>query len=84
MVASANERKVSVIDIEERLVSIPETAHALGISHRTVRWYIQIGKLASVKPSGDPTSKAGRRLVPASEINRLKQANLVPARAEAQ
>lgn len=55
-------------------------ARALGVAERTIRWWLQIGKLASNKPSGDPASRAGRRLVPVSEVNRIITESRVPAR----
>jgi hypothetical protein len=70
-------------ELNDRLLPIPEVAKALGVADRTVRWYIQIGKLGSNKPSGDPTSRAGRRLVPVSEVNRFIEESRVP-RPEAQ
>lgn len=70
-------------ELNDQLISIPDTAKALGVTPRTVRWYIQIGKLGSNKLSGDPTSRAGRRLVPVSEINRLIEESRVPARVAA-
>jgi hypothetical protein len=64
------------------LIPIPETAKALGVAERTVRWWIQIGKIESNK-LGDPSCRAGRRLVPLSEIQRLIRESRVPARVAA-
>lgn len=61
----------------ERLVPITDTARQLGVSPWTIRWWIQEGKIASNK-------LFGRRLVPASEIQRLIAESRVPARAEAE
>lgn len=61
----------------ERLAPIPEAANRWGVSPWTVRYWIQIGKIASHK-------LGSRRLVPVSEIDRLITESRVPARAEAQ
>jgi hypothetical protein len=71
-----------VSDLIDRLVPIPETAHALGVAQRTVRWWIQIGKIGSAKPGSEPGKKAGRVCVPLSEINRIIRESRVPARPE--
>jgi hypothetical protein len=69
-------------ELIDRLLPIPEVAQALGVKPRTIRWWIQIGKLGSNKPSGDPTSRQGRRLVPVSEVNRIINESRIPARRE--
>jgi len=61
---------------EERLTPIEEAAHRLGLSHWTLREWIQHGKIASNK-------LGGRRLIPVSEIERLINESHVPARAVA-
>ena len=72
-------------DFIDRLVPIPEAARALGVADRTVRWWAQIGKITTHK-FGEPGSRAGRRLIPLSEINRLIEESRIPrpASAEAQ
>jgi excisionase family DNA binding protein len=60
---------------EARLVSIGETARRLGLKPVTVRLWAAQRKLARVK-------LGTRVLIPESEIERLIEANLTPARTE--
>ena|SRR5215831_5007157 len=70
-----------MIDVIDRLVQMAEAAWMLGITERTLRWWIQIGKIGSCK-NGDPDSPGGRRTIPASEINRVQRETFIPARPE--
>ncbi len=69
------------IKVYDRLMSIAETAKMLGVAESTVRWWIQVGRVSSNKPCGDPTSRGGRRLVPVSEVNRIIRETRIPASA---
>jgi hypothetical protein len=71
-----------VSDFIDRLVPIPETAHALGVAQRTIRWWIQIGKIGSAKPGSEPGNRGARICVPLSEINRIIKESRIPARPE--
>lgn len=61
----------------ERLATVFEAADRTGLSHWTIRLWIQHGKIVSHK-------LGGRRLVPVSEIERLINESRVPARRELQ
>jgi predicted site-specific integrase-resolvase len=71
-------------DIIDRLAPIPEAAQALGVAERTVRWWIQIGKIGGSKPGSEPGNPGGRMCVPVSEINRIIRESRMPARRELQ
>lgn len=62
---------------QEKLHTIEHAAGRLGLSHWTLRKWIQFGKVTSHK-------LGGRRQIPESEIERLITESRVPARAEAQ
>jgi hypothetical protein len=71
-------KNVSQVEAEEELVSIPEAARMVKHAERTIRWWIQQGRIASHKfGGGAPGCRAGRRLVPMSDI----QARRRPPRA---
>jgi hypothetical protein len=74
-------RRATVSDFIDRLVPIPEAAHALGVADRTIRWWIQIGKI-TVHKLGQPGAKGARVCVPLSEINRIIRESRIPARPE--
>lgn len=58
---------------DERLMPIYQAADRLGLSHWTLRLWVQHGKIASHK-------LGGRRLIPISEIERLIAESRIPAR----
>lgn len=70
-----------MIEVIDRLIPMPEAARLLAISERTLRWWVQIGKIGSNK-NGESDSPAGRRTIPASEINRVMAETFIPARPE--
>jgi excisionase family DNA binding protein len=57
-------------------VPVAVAAERLGVPERTLRWWVQIGQVASHR-------LFGRRLIAESEIARLIEQSRVPARAEA-
>jgi excisionase family DNA binding protein len=65
----------------ERLIPIWEAADRLGVSPYTIRYWVQHGRIASHK-LGEPGKKAGRRLIPLSEIERLIEESRQPATKE--
>ena len=55
-------------DLIDRLLPIPEAAKALGVADRTIRWWLQTGKIGGCKPGSEPGNTGGRICIPASEI----------------
>jgi excisionase family DNA binding protein len=59
----------------ERTLSIDDAAAQLGISHNTMRWWAQTGKIPSLKIHG-------RRLIAESVLRKLIEESRQPARDE--